>query len=144
MSAVQKVLPQAFLHACPLHLQVLSARKKQNVQFSISTHTPTRTRECDFSHTKSYGSWHLWGKPCGFIHCNVQIYDVYCGIYYIKITTSQIRNMGGEPLKACTSQQAVWWSMAFCMQKIISKFITLKLDTIKWETIYISPPIRWL
>jgi hypothetical protein len=33
-----------------------------------------------------------------------KIYDVYCGIYYIKITTSQIRNMGGEFLKVCTSQ----------------------------------------
>ncbi len=29
-----------------------------------------------------------------------KIYDVYCGIYYIKITTSQIRNMGGEFFKS--------------------------------------------
>jgi hypothetical protein len=30
------------------------------------------TRECDFSHTKTHGSWHMWGKLCGFIHYNVQ------------------------------------------------------------------------
>jgi hypothetical protein len=52
--------------------------------------------------------------------------------------------MGGEFLKVCTSQQAVWWAMAFCMRKIISKFMTWKLDAIKWETIYISPHFQWL
>jgi hypothetical protein len=40
------------------------------------------TREHNFSHTKCCGSWHMWGKLCGFIGYNVQ-YVVFIVAYLI-------------------------------------------------------------